>query len=149
MAADNFTACSAPPGYVVLNSLKDSWHIPDGSSCYCNSCHKIMLSPLESRTAGFACTPSGVKSGERGGHIIGPPCPIHLFPMISSKYSLMTLVRCARAPSCWNHISWRTSKGFIQILTDDISAVCPGTIMLEPHFMTDFQRFHPNTHWQH
>jgi hypothetical protein len=43
MATANFIACSAPPGYVMLNSLKDSQHFPDGSSCYCSSCHKIML----------------------------------------------------------------------------------------------------------
>jgi hypothetical protein len=43
MAAADFIACYAPPGYVMLNSLTDSRHFPDGSSCYCNSCHKIML----------------------------------------------------------------------------------------------------------
>jgi hypothetical protein len=40
MVATNFTACFAPPGYVMLNSLKD---FPYDSSCYCNSCHMIML----------------------------------------------------------------------------------------------------------
>jgi hypothetical protein len=30
------------------------------------------------------------------------------------------------------------AKGFIKILTDDISAVCRGAIMLEPHFTRDF-----------
>jgi hypothetical protein len=43
MAAAVFIACSAPPGYVTLNSLKDSQHFWDGSSCYINSCNKIML----------------------------------------------------------------------------------------------------------
>jgi hypothetical protein len=43
MAAADFIACSAPPGYVMLTSLKDTRHFPDGSSCYCNSCHKITL----------------------------------------------------------------------------------------------------------
>jgi hypothetical protein len=57
MAAAYFIACFAPPGHVMLNSLKDARHFPDGSSCYCNSCHKIMLSPLEPRAPGFVCTP--------------------------------------------------------------------------------------------
>ncbi|XP_023725932.1 peptide methionine sulfoxide reductase MsrB isoform X3 [Cryptotermes secundus] len=53
---------------------------------------------------------NGVKSGERVGEVIGPPRPIHV------------------------------ARDFIQILTDDISAVCQGTIILEPHFAMDFQR---------
>jgi hypothetical protein len=43
MAAALFIACSAPSGNIMLNSLKDSRHFTDGSSCYCNSCYKIML----------------------------------------------------------------------------------------------------------
>jgi hypothetical protein len=66
------------------------------------------VSPLESRTPGFACTSNGVKSGERGGQVIEPPRPIRLLPEISSKYLETTLVQCAGAPSCWNHISRRT-----------------------------------------
>jgi hypothetical protein len=134
MAAVGFIVRSASPGYVMLNSLKDSLLFPDVSSCYCNSCHKIRLYLHWSLVhQALQVPPSGVKSGERGGQVIGPPRPIHLLPNVSSKYSQATLVQCAGAPTCWNHISRRTSKGFIQILTDDISAVCRGAITLEPH----------------
>jgi hypothetical protein len=54
---------------------------------------------------------NGVKSGKSGGQLIEPPCPIHLLPKVSSKYSRMTLVKCAWVPSCWNYISQQTSKG--------------------------------------
>jgi hypothetical protein len=46
---------------------------------------------------------NGVKSGERGGQVIGPPRSIHLLPKVSSKYSRTTLVQCTGAPSCWTH----------------------------------------------
>jgi hypothetical protein len=52
-----------------------------------------VVSPLESRTPGLACTANGVKSGERGGQVIGPPRPIHLLPNVSSKYSRTTRSR--------------------------------------------------------
>jgi hypothetical protein len=68
-----------------------------------------VVSPLESRTPGFACT-SGVKSGERGGQVTGPPRPIHLLPKVSSKHSLTTLVQCAGAPSYSTHISRGLAK---------------------------------------
>jgi hypothetical protein len=153
----------------------DARHFPGGFSCYCNSCHKIMLClhwSLVHRLCMYPRERNQMESsqGERGGQVIGPPRPIHLFAKVPSKYSRTSLVQCAGAPSCWNQISRRTSdywastsnpsvaKGFIQILRDDISAVCQGAIMLEPLFTTDFrllglhvqsiccQRFHPNTH---
>jgi hypothetical protein len=43
MAAADFVAYTARPGYVLVNSLKGSDHFPGDSSCYCNSCHKIIL----------------------------------------------------------------------------------------------------------
>jgi hypothetical protein len=64
MAAADFIACSAPSGYVMLNSLKDSQHFPGGSSCY-----KIMLCLHWSLVHQALHVPqrkksSGVKSGE-------------------------------------------------------------------------------------
>ncbi|XP_023702598.1 uncharacterized protein LOC111861884 [Cryptotermes secundus] len=48
-----------------------------------------------------------------------------------------------RGPGYWASMSNPSAaKGFIQILTDDISAVCRCPIMLEPHFMTHYQRHH-------
>jgi hypothetical protein len=37
---------------------------------------------------------NGIKSGERGGQVIGPACPMHLLPKVSPKYSQRTLVKC-------------------------------------------------------
>jgi hypothetical protein len=98
MAATNFVAYSSPPGYIMLNSLKDSQHFADGSSCYCNSYHKTMLCLHWSLIHQALHVPqkkksNGVKSGEQGGQVIGPPRPSHLLANISSKYSRTTLVK--------------------------------------------------------
>jgi hypothetical protein len=52
-------------------------------------------------------------------------------------------VRGARGPGYWaSAFNPSVAKRFLQILTDDISEVRRGAIMLEPHFTTDFQRHH-------
>jgi hypothetical protein len=52
-------------------------------------------------------------------------------------------VRGVGGPCYWASTSIPpVAKGFIQILKDDISDVCRGTIMLEPHFTMDFQQHH-------
>jgi hypothetical protein len=146
MAAVGFIARSAPPGYVMLNSLKDSLIFPDGPSCYCNSCHKFRLRLHRSLVHQALHVPSEKEiqwSQGRGARWPGYWAPTSNPSVAKSFIQIQTiLVQCAGAPSCWNHISRRTSKGFIQILTDDISAVCRGAIMLEPHFTTNFQRHH-------
>jgi hypothetical protein len=110
MAAADFIACSAPPDYV----MPDSWHFLDGSSCYCNSCHKIMLSLVHQA--------------------------LHVPPEKEIQWNQVSGVR---GPGYWFSTSnLSVAKDFIQILTDDISGVCQGAIMLEPHFTTDFQRHH-------
>jgi hypothetical protein len=69
-----------------------------------------VVSPPESRTSGLACTPRDrypmVSSQRSEGTTSNPSVA-----KVSSKYSRTTLVKCAGAPSCWNHISQRTSKG--------------------------------------
>jgi hypothetical protein len=51
--------------------------------------------------------------------------------------------REARGQGYWPSTSNPSvAKGFIHILTDDISEVCRGAIMLEPNFTTDFQKQH-------
>jgi hypothetical protein len=75
------------------------------------------VSLLESRTPGFACTP---EKAIQWSQVSGARGPWYLAPTSN--------------PS--------VSKSFIQILTDDISAVCGGAIMMEPLFSMDFQRHH-------
>jgi hypothetical protein len=112
MAAPNFVAHSAQPGYVLLNYLKDFRHFPDGSNSYCNSCHKIMLCLYWS--------------------VVHP-----------EKEIQWSQVRGARGPGYWASTSNPSvDQRFIQMLMDNMSDVCRGAIMLEPHFMTDFQRHH-------
>jgi hypothetical protein len=58
-------------------------------------------------------------------------------------YPQWSQVRRARGPGYWAFLSNPSvAKVIIQILTGNISAVCRVSIMLEPHFTTDFQRYH-------
>jgi hypothetical protein len=74
--------------------------------------------PLESRTPGFACT-----YRERN-------------PVVQ--------IRGEMGPDYWASTSNPSvAKGFIQTLADNVSTVCWGAVMLEPHLTTDFQRQYP------
>jgi hypothetical protein len=117
MVAADFVAYSTPPGYVMLNSLKDFRHFPDCCCCYCTCYHKIML-----------CL-----------HWSLVHRALHLHP---EKEIQWWQVSGVRGPGCWASTSnLSVAKGFIQILTDNISEVYQGAIMLEPHFTTDFQGY--------
>jgi hypothetical protein len=110
MAAVGFIPCSAPPGYVMLNTLKDSRHFPDSSSCY-----KIMLCLHWNLVHEALHVPSEIEfqwsqvRGARGqGYWASTSNPS------VDKYFIQILTdinKGAGAPSCRNHISRRTSKG--------------------------------------
>jgi hypothetical protein len=100
MAAADFTACSGPPGYVMLNSLKDSRMVPAATAI------------LATRSC---CVSTGA------------------LPVPPEKEIQWSQVRGERGPGYWTSMSNPSvPKGFIQILTDDISALCRGAIMLAP-----------------
>jgi hypothetical protein len=44
----------------------------------------------------------GVRSGDRGGHAIGPPRPIHLPECVAFNHCRTSSPQWALAPSCWN-----------------------------------------------
>ena len=54
---------------------------------------------------------NGFKSGERAGHAIEPPRPIHLFAKCWFKNCLATRLKCGGAPSCINRIQSLISTG--------------------------------------
>ena len=54
---------------------------------------------------------SGFKSGERAGHAIGSPRPIHLFAKCWFKNCLATRLKRGGAPSCINRIPSLISTG--------------------------------------
>ncbi|GFV76781.1 uncharacterized protein TNCV_4730011 [Trichonephila clavipes] len=49
------------------------------------------------------------RSGYRGGQCTGPPRPIHRSPHVASKRFRTEILKCAGAPSCWNHMEVRVA----------------------------------------
>jgi hypothetical protein len=66
-------ACSAPPGYVTLNSLKDSRMVPAATAILATRSCCVSTGVSYTRHCMYPQRKksNGVKSGERGGHVIG------------------------------------------------------------------------------